>query len=90
MLDKQGRIVVPKELKVPNTEGGNAFFYYSMEEKLFYILFEEVSDEFLTEIRQIDRKNRIFIPKRVIEIYETENIFCAQKGNRIYLIPIKK
>ena len=90
MIDKQGRIVVPKELRVPDTEVGNAFFYYSRDEKLFYILFEEVKDEFLTDIRQIDRKNRIFIPKMVIEVYETENVFCAKKENRIYLIPIKK
>lgn len=88
MLDKQGRFIVPKELKVPNT--GEVFFYYSLEEKLFYILFEKVSNEFLIGIRKIEKKNRVYIPKQIVEIYETENILIAEKSKRIYLIPLEK
>lgn len=90
MVDRQGRIVVPKEMKVLNSEKGQVFFYYSLEEKLFYFLFKKVSDDFFIGIRQIDEKNRIFVPKQILENYQTKNILVAAKGERIYLIPLKE
>lgn len=90
MVDRQGRIVVPKEMNVLNSEKGQVFFYYSLEEKLFYFLFKKVSDEFFMGIRQIDEKNRIFVPKQILENYQTKNILVAAKGERIYLIPLKE
>lgn len=90
MVDRHGRIVVPKEMKVLNSEKGQVFFYYSLEEKLFYFLFKKVSDEFFMGIRQIDEKNRVFVPKQILENYQTKNILVAAKGERIYLIPLKE
>lgn len=90
MVDRQGRIVVPKEMEVLNSEKGQVFFYYSLEEKLFYFLFKKVSDEFFMGIRQIDEKNRVFVPKQILENYQTKNILVAAKGERIYLIPLKE
>lgn len=90
MVDRQGRIVVPKEMNVLNSEKGQVFFYYSLEEKLFYFLFKKVSDEFFMGVRQIDEKNRIFVPKQILENYQTKNILVAAKGERIYLIPLKE
>ena len=90
MLDKDGRILIPKEFKVLKSEEGKVVFYYSVEEKLFYIRFEEVSDEFLIDIRKMDKKNRVFFPKQIVDIYKTENILVAKKDSRIYFLPLKE
>ena len=86
MLDKQRRILIPKELMEMNSDR-KVYVYYSVEEKLFYLLPEEDEKSFLTAIRIADNERRLIVPKEILKKYEAKDVLLAKKGNRVYLIP---
>ena len=88
-MDVQGRILIPREFRVfQKTDGKQrkVFIYYSVEEKLFYISERLEEEAFCVFIRQLDNKNRFFVPAEIKRKYGTDDIMCALKNNRIYLI----
>ena len=90
MVDNQGRIRIPDEFLVPKSDKRKAYFYYSPEEELFYLLFQEDTEGFLTAIRNVENKNRVYVPKEIFKMYCSKSILLAKKGNRYYLLPLKK
>lgn len=90
MLDNKGRILVPREFKVINSPTREIYFYYEPEEQLFYMLCEEFPRAYSIGIRKMDEKNRVHVPKEIVEIYKTTNILCVKKEGKVYLLPIKE
>lgn len=86
MLDSKRRISIPKGFLEINPDR-KVYIYYSVEEKLFYLLPSEDEQYFLTAIRISDAERRIIVPIEVLKKYETNDILLAKKGNKVYLIP---
>lgn len=91
-MDPQKRVVISESFGYKDLARKEVNYYYSLEEKLFYIKIEnEVSqDECFVEKRAIDDKNRIRVLPIVLKNYNCEEIFLAKQGEKIYLIPLKR
>ena len=89
MLDKEGRILIDMLLSNEKGNNGKVYFYYSVDQKLFYFLFKRASaGYYIGEATICD--NKIKIPDVIKNAYDTEKIFWAEKDDRMYLIPLKK
>lgn len=86
MLDSKRRILIPKEIMEINSDR-KVYMYYSVEEKLFFLLPQEDEKSFFTGIRIADDERRIIVPKGILKKYETKDILLAKKGGRVYLLP---
>lgn len=95
-MDPQKRIVIPEQFRCNSSEKLEVHYYYSIEDKLFYIRLENeiVKDEFFIGKAVIEtKKYRIYLLKEILKTYnlsENDDILLAKKQDRIYLIPLKK
>ncbi len=90
MIDKQGRIQIPKDFTVLRSDRKEVYFYYSIDKELFFILDEYKEELYFIGKRKLETKGRICLPKEVCQVYKTENILLVQSLGGVYLIPIKE
>lgn len=91
MLDKQGRLLVNKELieksnlKIPSEV---AFYYDSNIKGLVLESAESDCDYFFVKTHKIDSKGRVFIPKTIKSAFPNCQYLPTFKDGKIYILII--
>jgi len=88
MLDKQGRILIQRDFKVFKSDLEEVHIYFSREENLYFILPEEIPNQFLCYVRKIDSKRRFYVPKDILDEYNVKQVSLGKKEGKIYIIPV--
>ena len=91
-MDSKKRIIISPELRDGFQGREEINFYYSVEERLFYLLPGKiVSDELYITTQRIDYKFRFYLPVGIKNCYrDLADMIVAKKNGRLYLVPIFK